>query len=338
MSISPSSGPVDNASFVTASAPTQERAEVMGTGTTDIWPIGAIHDVVDAILYTVVYADLFDYPLRPEEIHRYLTGYPAPLAVVQEHLHQDSRLGEHLGSTSPFWFVSGREYLVGLRHEREAFSRVLWEKAERYGRLIAAIPFVRMVSITGSLAMNNVSSPHDDIDLLIVAAKNRVWLARGLTILIVHLARRFSVELCPNYVIAEHRLELGEPNLFTAHEMAQLIPVYGLDVYYRLLESNAWLTGLLPNTLPRQARVREARLAVRAGQRVLEAALNGRLGDAVERRERERKIPRLRQIAHERGGSGTIYTPELCKGHADDHASSVYRRYVARLAAQGVQP
>lgn len=310
----------------------------MGIATADIWPVRAIHDVADAILHTLVYADLFDYPLRSEEIHRYLIGYPAPLAVVEKHLHQDGRLGEHLGSVSPFWFLAGREHVIALRREREAFSLVLWQQAKHFGGLIAAIPFVRMVSITGSLAMNNVSSSQDDIDLLIVTARNRVWLARGLAILIVRLARRLGVEICPNYVIAEHRLELGGPNLFTAHEMAQLVPLHGLDVYYRLLERNAWLTRFLPNASPRQANVRETGTAVRLGQRVLEAALDGRLGDAVERWERERKIPRLRQVADEQDGSGAIYTPDLCKGHADDHAASVYQRYLTRLAAHGMQP
>jgi hypothetical protein len=72
--------------------------------------------------------------------------------------------------------------------------------------------------------------------------------------------------------------------------------------------------------------------AVRLGQRVLEAALGGRLGDAVERWERERKISRLRQVADEQGGSGATYTPDLCKGHADDHAASVYQQYATRLS------
>jgi hypothetical protein len=69
---------------------------------------------------------------------------------------------------------------------------------------------------------------------------------------------------------------------------------------------------------------------------VLEATLSGRLGDAVERRERERKIPRLRQIARKQGGRGAMYTPDLCKGHADDHAASVYQRFVTRLASQSL--
>ncbi len=338
MSVPSPLAPLDNVPCAPALSHLQKEPERTDVSTAGGWPVGAIHDVADAVLYTLVYADLFDYPLRSEEIHRYLTGYAAPLTVVEEHLHQNGRLGEQLGSAAPFWFLAGRESLVGLRRQREAFSLVLWQEAERYGRLIAAVPFVRMVSVTGSLAMNNVSSPHDDIDLLIVAAENRVWLARGLTILIVHLARNFGVELCPNYVIAEHRLELGEPSLYAAHEMAQIIPISGLDLYLRLLERNAWSVSYLPNISPRQSRAREPGTFGRLGQQVLEAALTGRLGDAVERRERERKIPRLRQVAEEQGGSGAVYTPELCKGHADDHSASVYQQFVARLASRGVQP
>jgi hypothetical protein len=301
-----------------------------------IWTTGVIRNLADAIIHTLVYADVFDYPLKSEEIHRYLTGYPAPLAAVEEQLQQNGRLSKQIRSVSPFWFLAGREQLVDLRQKRDAFSRVLWQQATRYGYLIAALPFVRMVSITGSLAMNNVSSPRDDIDLLIVMAKDRVWLARGLVILIVHLARRFGVELCPNYVIAEHRLELEAHDLFTAHELAQLFPLCGLDMYQRLLKSNAWMIDFLPNASSRQVSARETGMAVRMGQQGLEAVLSGRLGDTIERWERERKIPRLRQVAHERGGKRASYTPDLCKGHPDDHTDSVYQQYVARLIAQGI--
>jgi hypothetical protein len=330
----PFSDQMDNIPSVPVPSLPQRETRATGFAATASWSGAAVHDLASAILRTVVYADLFDYPLKIEEIHRYLTGYSAPLATVEKHLEQGSRLDGHLTSAPPFWFLAGREHLVSLRREREAFSLVLWQQAKRYGRLIAAIPFVRMVSITGSLAMNNVSGPKDDIDLLIVTARNRVWLGRGLVILIVHLARCFRVEICPNYVIAEHRLELGEPGLFTAHELAQLIPLYGLDIYHRLLQRNAWMTAFLPNASPRQASVREIGVGVQFGQRALEGLLGGRLGDALEHWERERKIPRLHQVASEKGGSGTSYTPDLCKGHANDHAASVYQQYAARLAAE----
>jgi hypothetical protein len=298
--------------------------------------LGAVSGLTDAILYTLVYADLFDYPLTSQEIHRYLTCYHAPLAAVEQTLQADSRLDQALDCSPPFWFLSGREHLVELRRERASFSRALWQQALRYGRLTASVPFVRMVSITGSLAMNNVVSPQDDVDFLIIAVKGRLWLARGLVVLVVRLARRFGVELCPNYVIAEHRLELEAPSIFAAHEMAQLMPVYGLDMYHRFIHSNAWLASLLPNATPRMLDVRGPTAAARLGQRIVEATLRGRAGDAVERWESGRKIPRLRRIAGEQGGKGTSYTANLCKGHAADHGAYVYERYRARLAAQGM--
>ncbi len=305
----------------------------MGPPATASWPPGTLQNVGDAILHTVVYADLFDYPLRTEEIHRYLTGYAAPLSLVEEHLARNGRLAQHLASASRFWFLAGREHLVDLRLQREAFSRGLWPEARRYGRLIATMPFVRLVSITGSLAMHNVSHPRDDIDLLIVTAENRVWLGRGLVILIVHLARRFGIELCPNYVMAEQHLQLGEPSLFIAHELTQLLPLHGLDVYHRLLEGNAWIADYLPNASPRRSEIGQIGPLAGRGQEAMEALMGGRLGDSIERWERERKIPLLRQIAIERGGTGTTYTAELCKGHIHDHAAAVYNRYTAQLAA-----
>lgn len=294
------------------------------------------HGVDDAILQTLVYADLFDYPLTTEEIHRYLTGYPAPMSLVKEHLQRNGRSGEQWASVSRFWFLAGREHLVDLRRQRESYSQVLWPKARRFGRLIAALPFVRMVCITGSLAMHNVTNPQDDVDLLIVTAEERVWFGRALVILVVHLARRFGVELCPNYVMAESCLEMGEPSLYIAHELAQLLPLHGVDVYHRLLKSNAWMVDYLPNASPRRPEEDRSGAATHRGQRLMESLLGGRLGDSLEQWERERKIPRLRQIAIERGGTGTSYSTKLCKGHIDDHAAAVQERYAAQLAELGL--
>jgi hypothetical protein len=310
-----------------ASIPSQDRSGTEGA---------ADQGLADAILRTVVYADLFDFPLTIPEIHRYLTGSAAPMATIEERLLQDGRLGERMASYTPYWFLTGREELVELRREREAYAQVLWPAAWRYGRLVASIPFVRLVAVTGSLSMNNVLRPDDDIDYLIVTRSGRLWLARGAAILVVHLARRAGIELCPNYVMAEGRLVLGRPSLYNAHELAQLVPLFGLGTYRRLYESNPWMTTYLPNASPREDEVRGVRGGLRVGQRLVESVLGGRLGDAVERWERERKIPRLYQVASEQGGAGAVYSADLCKGHVDDHAAAVYREYAARLAAQGM--
>ena len=44
----------------------------------------AISDLPEAILHTTAYADVFDYPLRPGEIHRYLTEMHASKEAVDE--------------------------------------------------------------------------------------------------------------------------------------------------------------------------------------------------------------------------------------------------------------
>lgn len=301
-----------------------------------LWPVNRVRDLRDAILCAVIYGDLFDYPLTAQQIHRYLPCYDVPLAAVEQQLLDDSRLGELLDSDPPFWFLAGRAQLVEVRRQRSAFSSHLWRAAQRYGRLIAALPFVRMVAVTGALAMENAACATDDIDLLIATAKGRVWLVRGQAVLLVRAVRQLGVELCPNYVMAEDRLSLAPRSFFTAHELAQLIPLYGCDLYCRILEANAWIWHYLPNAIPNGARGTELGPLLRWGKKASEAVLGGDLGDAVERWEQQRKILRLTQQSALRGGAGALFAPDICKGHMDDHGAVILRRFEAALAAHGL--
>ena len=293
-------------------------------------------DLDEAILRTMVYADLFDYPLTDVEIHRYLIGCPVSASAVEDRLTHLDGLQKRVGFISPYWFLNGREQLVQLRQERTAFAKKLWPAARRYGRQIAAIPFVRMVALTGALAMNNATSLHDDIDYLIITQNGRVWLARGLIALLVHVVQRRGVTLCPNYILSERNLQIGEPSLFTAHELVQMVPLYGSSLYRLLLNTNAWVADFLPNASPGMPDCAAPGLMADLGRRSSEALLGGRLGDAVERWERERKIPRLRLEAVRQGGNGAIFTPDRCKGHMADHAAVVSRQYTALLTEQGL--
>jgi hypothetical protein len=296
------------------------------------------HRAIDeAILRTVAYADLFDYPLTVQEIHRYLTGQAASLSQVEECLARHAWLRDRLGSASPYWFLADRAGLVQLRQQRASYAQRLWPWAVRCGRLIASLPFVRMVAVSGSLTMDNVRDTHDDIDFLIVVRRGRVWSARGAVVLLERLTRHWGVHLCPNYVLAEHQLKIEEENLFTAHELAQLVPLHGLGVYDRLMVSNAWRTRFLPNAGPRQADWGRIGWVQRSGKRAMEFVLNGHLGDIVERWERERKIPRLRREMEEAGGTEARFGPDVCKGHKHSHATQVGQQYTARLQSLGIE-
>jgi hypothetical protein len=57
---------------------------------------------------------------------------------------------------------------------------------------------------------------------------------------------------CVNYFIDEDHLEIEEKNLFTATELATVLPLYGSQQYTKLIKTNRWLKSFFPNYVPRR--------------------------------------------------------------------------------------
>src|SRR4051794_28846458 len=182
-------------------------------------PVALRPDVARAVVEAVAYADVFDWPLTAGEIHRYLpvVAGRADVAAALEASSGVRRVG-------PFHTLGGREHLVEARRRKAAVSERLWPEALRYGRLVAGLPWVRLVAVTGSLAVG-AAADDADIDLLIVVADGHLWLARAMTIAVAKIADRApatrGLRLCPNYLLTESVLDLPERDLYTAHELAQ---------------------------------------------------------------------------------------------------------------------
>jgi hypothetical protein len=287
-----------------------------------------VSDLKQGLLYTVAYADLFDYPLRLEEIHRYLT-YPASMEALSDLLSECESAVQEVGG---YYVIRGREEIIPLRARREAVSLSLWKMTVRYGHIIAALPFVRMVAVTGSLALNNAGE-EGDIDLMIVTAPGFLWTCRALTLLVARLARLEGAALCPNYLVSEESLLISERSHYVARELVQMIPFSGIEVYERIRRLNAWTREYLPNaagapTLP--VRISTSRAPQRI-QRILEAILRRLPLSLVERFEMQRKIRRLRR---EQAGSPEAYfSADVCKGHLDQHGGRIESELARRLRA-----
>ncbi|HVB65923.1 MAG TPA: hypothetical protein VNE17_14420, partial [Nitrolancea sp.] len=67
------------------------------------------HALADAIVETVAYADIFDYPLTAPEIHRYLIDRSVSRETVQAALEHDPTLAQRLGRTDDYFTLAGRE-------------------------------------------------------------------------------------------------------------------------------------------------------------------------------------------------------------------------------------
>jgi len=283
--------------------------------------------LLDAVRATVAYADVFDFPLDIEEIQRDLAG----VSATPEETRQGVALLVNSGALAldqGYAVLPGRAGLARLRQERQRRAAALWPLAARYGRWIAALPFVRMVAVSGSLAANN-PDPRADLDYLIVTAPGRLWLVRALAIVLVRFARRRGVQLCPNYLLTTDVLALDRRDLYTAHELLQAEPIAGLATYRELLARNAWAAGWLPNRYQLQRARATKRHTAAFMRRAGEFVLGGAIGDRLEAWEGKRKQARFS------GGNGR-YTADMCEGYTEQTRQRVLGTLAARCAERDI--
>lgn len=288
-----------------------------------------------AILHTVAYADIFDYPLKVEEVHRYLE-VPALLATVDAEVANGVVSSGRLAWRDGYVSLPGREGIVEVRQQRERRAQALWPRALRYASLIASFPFVRMVALTGSLALDNADD-RTDLDFLIVTAPDRLWLARSFLLFIVRWARRRGDVVCPNYLLSERALVLEQRNLFVARELAQMVPLFGLDVYERMRAANGWSRAYLPNAegppppTRRIGRARDLPTLARPLQGTFETGLRTPLGLWLDRWEMRRKTERWRRQYPQQPEAA--FGPDWCKGHFDAHGHRILAAHEERVRA-----
>lgn len=299
-----------------------------------LWVKGeSVNPIEQAILRTVIYADLFDFPLTRRELHHYLIAdQPFSFAQIEQTLATSVSLKTELEFHQNYLTCAGRGALIGVRAAREQASLTLWAAALDYGQWLARLPFVRMVALTGALAVRNASDSDDDLDYVLVTADGRVWLARAFAILLVRLAKIRGVKVCPNYVLAKSALEQDNHDLFMAHEVAQMVPIYGQQTYAAMRQRNAWVTETLPNaTMPYFAvQERQPERGWATLKRTLETLLGGGIGDTLEGWEYRRK---LRRFAGElqTPNSAAVLDDQHVKGHFKDHGHPIMQRYEQRL-------
>jgi hypothetical protein len=286
-----------------------------------------------AILVTLIYADLFDHALTRDEVHRYLIGHAESAAAVTATLDHDAELRFRIAQTEDRFHLNHRPHLATTRRRRAAASAELWPVAKRYGARIAGLPFVRLVGVTGALAMDN-ARPDDDIDLFILCQPGRLWLCRLLVLAVVKLAARQGYVLCPNFFLSTDHPRLSERNLFTAHEVVQMVPLERNPWYGAFIEANGWVADFLPNALAGAAAQGRPDSMRRMPARLVAALLSARVFDPVERWEMRRKVRRLCRRLEREGGS-VAFSPDECRGHFAAHDARILAAYRQRLAEYG---
>ncbi|MCX6725724.1 MAG: hypothetical protein NT052_00190 [Candidatus Shapirobacteria bacterium] len=216
----------------------------------------------EKILKTLAYADVFAYPLTLEEIHKFLISDTGNVRretqnEIRKQLNEDSYLVLHITYHDGFYCFKNRQKIIQQRLQRFKWSQEKTKIAQEVANWLRLIPFIKMVSVTGNLAMKNADE-NDDIDLLIITGQKRLWLTRLLTIFLIELVskrrrpgdKKVKDKICLNMFLDEKHLAFpkSEQNLFTAHEICQLKILWQREkVYQKFSKENQWYKKFLPN-------------------------------------------------------------------------------------------
>jgi D-beta-D-heptose 7-phosphate kinase/D-beta-D-heptose 1-phosphate adenosyltransferase len=200
---------------------------------------------------SVIYHNIFDYPLNFSDLIKWSSD---------KSLDNYSMEKVNITHKNGFYFLEGREGLIYKRALRKRISAKKIKIAKKAAGLLSLIPGIKMIAVTGSLAMEN-SSEESDIDLMIITKNGLLWTTRALTYLMIGI---FGIgvrkpndsnqkdKLCLNIWLDESDLiwPKKDRNLYTAHEIAQTVPLINKDkTYQKFIYQNKWVLDFWPNAV-----------------------------------------------------------------------------------------
>jgi predicted nucleotidyltransferase len=210
------------------------------------------------ILATLSYFDIFDYPLTQTEIVQFLK-----IDYCHEEFFDDLQnlaMESWIYKMDEFYSLREDYSLVQRRREGNLRAKHMLKTAEKIAGFLSAFPFVKGVAVSGSLS-KNFADENSDIDFFIITERNKLWLARTF----MHCFKKVAILLnkedlfCMNYYIDEEMLQIKEKNIYTAIEIATLLPLRGIEVFKEFFKQNDWSKNFLPNHSLRVSYVEETR-------------------------------------------------------------------------------
>ena len=236
--------------------------------------------ISEGVVLALAYTGLFQYPLTREEVHARLVLPNINAAEVHSAL-DDLVAAKQVFQFGEFYSLDNAPQQEEKRRKGNQMARDKMSKAHRVSRLIFSFPYVRVVSLSGSLSKDYMDET-TDIDFFIITKPKRLWLCRTLLIAYKKIFLLNSYQhFCLNYFIDLDHLEVEERNLFTATEVVTLVPTCGSKGFQAFLSANEWYRNHYPNGSARSA---DGVVADRPKglKRLLEGILNTPIGDALD--------------------------------------------------------
>ena len=223
-----------------------------------------MNNLEKSILKTIAFGDIFNYPLTTTEIYKWLfkpekiKGQYPSLFAIRNTLKNSEIIKEKISQKEGFYYMKGRRSIIYLRKQNNNLAESKFSRIVSLIKIYRFIPFVRMIAVCNSLAISNANE-NSDIDLFIIAKKDKIWLARFFTVILVKFfdlrprKDKSKDTFCLSFFIDEDYLNikniiLNNNDIYLPHWIQQLVPIYNPDyLYEKFMKANEWYKEYLPN-------------------------------------------------------------------------------------------
>ncbi|MFA6105771.1 MAG: hypothetical protein WC725_04245 [Patescibacteria group bacterium] len=281
-----------------------------------------------AIIKTLSYFDVFNFPLTKEELLNYLwQGHEQNEVEVNTALQALVSAGK-VGGVGSYYFLPGREDIIVKRNLAVAHTEKKLRRAQFAIKLISGIPFLKAVFVCNSVAAETASA-ESDIDFFIVSAEGRLWLVRFFSNLILRVLGLRTGKLhsanrvCLSFFVGEKHLDLTglricEEDIYLVYWLRQLYPLYDpKNFLIKIWRANGWAKDYLK--LPSASAVKNEKPD--QFKIIIERALQGKTGDGYEKILKKiqwsKLRPELKKLAEE-NGKEVVINEGVLKFHETD--------------------
>lgn len=239
-----------------------------------------LSSIEKSVVRSLLYFEIFNHPLRMDEIIQCLDTPVSEPTCVKVQIEQMVEKG-YIRQQDGYYFINCEADIISRRIQGEELANKSLKKAKTYSSIIARFPFVRAVSLSGSISKYYMDKD-SDIDYFIITAPGRMWVARTLLVLFKKLVLLNSKKyFCVNYFITEESLELNTRNVYSATELTSIIPTYNYGLYQFLMTRNSWVNEYYPNFPVRCEKwmIKDRNYFLKP---LLEKLLSGKLGEKLD--------------------------------------------------------
>lgn len=289
----------------------------------------------EAIFKTVAFFDVFDFPLRMQELSERLLAYEA----TEDEVRGVAEVSQRVHFVDGYVILPGREEIIARRQTNLACDLELWKTIQRYLWIFQAVPGVVSVSICNRLAMTQ-GAVESDIDIFVVAREGRMFFVRSCLLLLTHIfgVRRHddkvSARFCLSFFVDRsstnlERLAEGPSDIYLAYWTLLLHPVVGaLD----MCRENPWLAKFFSQRVLEQQRGGTASPRFSFIRLLLSVVSAGWLGDFIERRLMAWQLPRAQAKYQALGRPfGVVLSEHTLKFHDRDMRNEYLVAWEERL-------